>query len=168
MKVCAEADDGVQAVQRTIALPPDVLIIDMSMPRLNGLQATCQILRKLPNQRILLLTLYESENILRDALQVGVRGTVLKSDGSPNLTRPVEAIAQNKTFFMPRLPDHLGENASLIANWKSHGCQPRKDHSEESCTCPQGGHLRCSSAGRRLPGQLQASGVASLRLGSRK
>lgn len=112
-KVCAEADDGVQAVQRTIELQPDVLIIDMSMPRLNGLQATCQILRRLPNQRILLLTMYESETILRDALQVGVRGLVLKSDASLNLTRAVEALAQNKTFFMPRLADHPGETTKL-------------------------------------------------------
>lgn len=147
-KVCAEADDGVQAVQRTIELQPDVLIIDMSMPRLNGLQATCQILRQLPNQRILLLTMYESETILRDALQVGVRGLVLKSDASLSLTRAVEALAQNKTFFMPRSADHPGENASLIANWKSQRLSAQERPLEESCTYPHGGHLRCSSAGR--------------------
>jgi DNA-binding NarL/FixJ family response regulator len=90
-EVCAEAEDGVQAVQRTIELQRDVLIIDMSMPRLNGLQATCQILRLLPNQRILLLTMYESETLFRNALQVGVRGVVLKRDASLNLMRALEA-----------------------------------------------------------------------------
>ena len=104
-EVCAEAEDGVQAVQRTIELQPDVLIIDMSMPRLNGLQATCQILRQLPNQRILLLTMYESETLFRNALQVGVRGVVLKRDASLNLMRALEALAQNKVFFTSRLPD---------------------------------------------------------------
>jgi DNA-binding NarL/FixJ family response regulator len=104
-EVCAEADDGVQAVQRTIELQPDVLIIDMSMPRLNGLQATCQILRQLPNQRILLLTMYESETLFRNALQVGVRGVVLKRDASLNLMRALEALAQNKLFFTSRFPD---------------------------------------------------------------
>jgi len=104
-EVCAEAEDGVQAVQRTIELQPDVLIIDMSMPRLNGLQATCQILRQLPNQRILLLTMYESETLFRNALQVGVRGVVLKRDASLKLMRALEALAQNKVFFTSRLPD---------------------------------------------------------------
>jgi DNA-binding NarL/FixJ family response regulator len=104
-EVCAEAEDGVQAVQRTIELQPDVLIIDMSMPRLNGLQATCQILRQLPNQRILLLTMYESETLFRNALQVGVRGVVLKRDASLNLMRALEALAQNKFFPPSRLPD---------------------------------------------------------------
>ncbi len=104
-EVCAEAEDGVQAVQRTIELQPDVLIIDMSMPRLNGLQATCQILRQLPNQRILLLTMYESETLFRNALQVGVRGVVLKRDASLNLMRALEALAQNKFFSPSRLPD---------------------------------------------------------------
>jgi DNA-binding NarL/FixJ family response regulator len=104
-EVCAEAEDGAQAVQRTIELQPDVLIIDMSMPLLNGLQATCQILRQLPNQRILLLTMYESETLFRNALQVGVRGVVLKRDASLNLMRALEALAQNKLFFTSRLPD---------------------------------------------------------------
>ena len=104
-EVCAQAEDGVQAVQRTIELQPDVLIIDMSMPRLNGLQATCQILRQLPNQRILLLTMYESETLFRNALQVGVRGVVLKRDASLNLMRALEALAQNKLFFTSRFPD---------------------------------------------------------------
>src|SRR5262249_3180720 len=112
-EVCAEANDGAQAVQRTIELQPDVLIIDMSMPRLNGLQATCRILRQVPSQRVLLLTMYESETVFRDALQVGVRGVVLKSDVSLDLARAVEALVQNKTFFTPRLADSAsGERRS--------------------------------------------------------
>jgi DNA-binding NarL/FixJ family response regulator len=102
-EVCAEVCDGVQAVQRTIELQPDVLIIDISMPHLNGLQATCQILRRLPNQRVLVLTMYDSERILHDALQVGARGVVLKSDASLGLVRALEALEQNKTFFTPEL-----------------------------------------------------------------
>ena len=100
-EVCAEAE--VLELERLMR--PDVLIIDMSMPRLNGLQATCQILRQLPNQRILLLTMYESETLFRNALQVGVRGVVLKRDASLNLMRALEALAQNKVFFTSRLPD---------------------------------------------------------------
>jgi DNA-binding NarL/FixJ family response regulator len=118
-EVCAEAEDGVQAVQRTIELQPDVLIIDMSLPRLNGLQATCRILRQVPNQRVVLLTTYESETVFRDALQVGVRGVVLKSDASLDLTRVVEALLKTKAFSRPDWP-LTGEEASVIANWKSH------------------------------------------------
>jgi DNA-binding NarL/FixJ family response regulator len=111
--VCAEVCDGAQAVQRTIELQPDVLIIDVSMPHLNGLQATCQILRQLPHQRVLVLTMYDSERIFHDALQVGARGVVLKSDASLNLVRALEALEQNKTFFTPRLADSAsGERLS--------------------------------------------------------
>ena len=104
-EVCAEVGDGVQAVQRTIELQPDVLIIDVSMPHLNGLEATCQILRQMPSQRVLVLTMYDSEKILHDALQVGVRGVILKSDASVDLVRALEALEQNKTFFTPSLSD---------------------------------------------------------------
>jgi DNA-binding NarL/FixJ family response regulator len=108
-EVCAEVGDGVQAVQRTIELRPDVLIIDVSMPYLNGLEASCQILRQIPKQRVLVLTMYDSEKILHDALQVGVRGVVLKSEASFNLVLALEALEQNKTFFTPRLHSALGE-----------------------------------------------------------
>jgi DNA-binding NarL/FixJ family response regulator len=103
--VCAEVGDGVQAVQRTIELRPDILIIDVSMPHLNGLQATCQILCQMPSQRVLVLTMYDSEKILHDAQQVGVQGVILKSDASVDLVRALEALEQNKTFFTPRLSD---------------------------------------------------------------
>jgi DNA-binding NarL/FixJ family response regulator len=102
-EVCAEVGEGRQAVERTIELQPDIVILDISMPDMNGLTAAREILHQLPKQRILVLTMYDSEKILHDALQVGVRGVVLKSDASLDLVRAVQALEQDMTFFTPRL-----------------------------------------------------------------
>src|SRR5579862_1520986 len=79
-EVAAEAADGREAVERTWQLKPDIVILDIGMPRLNGLDAARQILRKKPEQKVLLLTDVESEQVMREALRIGVKGFVLKSD----------------------------------------------------------------------------------------
>jgi len=75
--VCGEAIDGRVAVEKTRELRPDLVLIDVGMPNLNGLDATRQILNTAPNTRVLVLTVHESEQIVRDVLEVGARGFVL-------------------------------------------------------------------------------------------
>jgi DNA-binding NarL/FixJ family response regulator len=90
--VCGEAADGKAAVEKCTQLRPDLLILDIWMPKLNGVDAARQILKNNPAQRILLLTDVNSEKVVRDCLQVGVRGWVLKSDGLGDLTTAVETM----------------------------------------------------------------------------
>jgi DNA-binding NarL/FixJ family response regulator len=104
-EVCGEAGDGRDAVARTLQLNPDIVILDIGMPNLNGLAACSQILQKNPRQRILILTITDSERVIREVLEVGARGFVLKSDAARDLIAAVEALERNRTFFT----SHVGE-----------------------------------------------------------
>jgi DNA-binding NarL/FixJ family response regulator len=99
LEVCAEASDGRQAVQLAAKLRPDIVIIDIGMPQLNGLDATRQIVRADPNVKVLILTMHESEQIVREVLAAGARGYLLKSDAGRDLITAIEALASKKTFF---------------------------------------------------------------------
>ena len=98
-KVCGEAADGRDAVEKTKQLKPDIVILDIGMPNLNGLAAARQILQNEPRQRILILTITESEQVVREVLEVGARGFVLKSDAARDLLAAVDALQQHRTFF---------------------------------------------------------------------
>ena len=98
-EVCGEAKDGRDAVESAKALRPDLVLVDVGMPNLNGLDATRQILSQLPNTRVLVLTMHESEQIIREVLEVGARGFLLKSDTARDLIAAVEALQRRTTFF---------------------------------------------------------------------
>jgi DNA-binding NarL/FixJ family response regulator len=90
-EVCGEAGDGREAIEKCRQLKPDLLILDICMPRLNGVDVGRQILKDDPAQRILVLTSVDSEQVVRDCLEAGVRGWVFKSDGTEDLKAAVEA-----------------------------------------------------------------------------
>ena len=98
-EVCAEAIDGREAVKKANQLKPDIIIVDIAMPNLNGLEATRQILQRLTSSQVLVLTMYESEQIVREVLEAGARGYVLKSDAGRDLISAVEALQRKETFF---------------------------------------------------------------------
>ena len=102
-EVCGEAADGRDAVEKCRQLKPDLLILDICMPKLNGVDAARRILRDNPDQRILVLTDVDSEQVIRDCLEVGVRGWVFKSDGTHDLTTAVEALQQHRSTFSSRV-----------------------------------------------------------------
>ena len=102
-EICGEATDGRQAVEKTQQLKPDLVILDIGMPNLTGLDATRQILHDNPQQKILVLTITDTDQVVRDVLQAGARGFVLKSDAARDLVAAVEAIQQNRTFFTTRV-----------------------------------------------------------------
>jgi DNA-binding NarL/FixJ family response regulator len=102
-EVCGEARDGREAVEYAIKLRPDILLLDIGMPNLNGLDATRQILTTIPEARILILTIHDSEQVVREVLAAGARGFVLKSDAGRDLLAAVEALQQRQTFFTPRV-----------------------------------------------------------------
>jgi DNA-binding NarL/FixJ family response regulator len=104
-EVCAEAADGRDAVEKAVQLKADIVILDIGMPNLNGLEATRQILRVLPQARILILTMHESEQVVREVLEAGARGFLLKSDAGRDLVAAVEALQRHKTFFTSKVAE---------------------------------------------------------------
>jgi DNA-binding NarL/FixJ family response regulator len=112
-EVCGEATDGWQAVKLTAELKPDVVAMDIGMPNLNGLDAARQILRDNPRQKILFLTMYQSEQLARTIQQAGARGLLLKSEAGSELVNAIEAVQRSGNFFSTRLSTELrGEQRS--------------------------------------------------------
>ncbi len=116
--ICGEAIDGLQAVQMARELHPDIVILDIGMPRLNGLDATRQILQHDPDQRVLILTVNNSERLIHDVLNAGARGFVLKSDAGHDLVNAVHALERHRTFFTPKVQEVL-DNQFAPANLNS-------------------------------------------------
>lgn len=102
-QVCGEASGGREAVEKTLQLRPDVVILDIGMPNLNGLEATRQILRSNPQARVLILTLHDSDQVVREVLSAGARGFLLKSDAARDLVAAVDALRHDKTYFTSKV-----------------------------------------------------------------
>lgn len=98
-EVTGEAATGREAVDLAKRLRPDVVVMDVSLPELNGLDATRQILKDTPRTEVLVLTMHHSEELARNVLQAGARGYVLKSDADQSLIAAVESLRQHKPFL---------------------------------------------------------------------
>jgi DNA-binding NarL/FixJ family response regulator len=116
--VCGEAADGRDTVEKCRQLKPDLLILDICLPILNGLDTARQILKHNPAQAILILTAVDSEQVIRDCLEAGVRGWVFKSDGTTDLTTAVEAIQRRKSIFSSRVSN------LIVDGYKRHRVDP--------------------------------------------
>jgi len=101
--VVAQADNGREAAALVEMHKPDIAILDLSMPELNGLDATRRILAVRPETCVLILTAHESEQLVREVLNAGARGYVLKSDAGRILVRAVEALLEGQTFFTSKV-----------------------------------------------------------------
>ena len=102
-EICAEASDGRAAVQLSEELAPDIVILDLSMPELNGLEAARRIVAHCPRSRVLMLTMHETEQFVRETLAAGVRGYILKTDAGRDLLTAVDALLRGETFFTSRM-----------------------------------------------------------------
>jgi DNA-binding NarL/FixJ family response regulator len=98
-EVSGEAVDGREAVERARHLKPDLVLLDIGMPNLNGIEAARQILANSPEIDILILTVHDSQEVVREVLGVGARGYLLKSDAGRDLVTAVEAVQRRQTFF---------------------------------------------------------------------
>ena len=106
-EVVAEAEDGRKAVELVAETRPDVAILDYQLPSLNGVDATREIRAVRPQTEVLIFTMHESELLLREALEAGARGYLLKSDARKFLIAAVEALSQHKPFFTGRVSEAL-------------------------------------------------------------
>jgi DNA-binding NarL/FixJ family response regulator len=97
--ICGEASTGNEAVEKARQLQPDIVILDIGMPELNGLAATVQIHEVAPNAPVLVLTMHSGEELIQSCLRAGAQGYVLKSDAERDLISAVKALVQHRTFF---------------------------------------------------------------------
>jgi DNA-binding NarL/FixJ family response regulator len=108
----AEASNGREAVEKANRLKPDVAVLDIGMPSLNGLEAARQILRKDPHIKIVILTMHESDNLIREVLKVGARGYVSKIDAIQDLVKAINAVRSGVTFFPAKVSEIFLEGYS--------------------------------------------------------
>lgn len=109
-EVVGEASDGREAVGMAEALAPDVVIMDIAMPNLNGIQATTQIVKKNPQVGVIILSMHSDETYLTRTLTAGAKGYLLKDNADVDLHRAVQVVAQGKPFFSPAIADTLLED----------------------------------------------------------
>ncbi len=106
-ELCGEAENGQEAVRLADELKPEVIIMDVSMPGMNGVEATRVIKKNLPQAKVLLLTLHVSVDLVRSAFRAGARGYVLKSDAEQDLIRALLVVMGDGTYVSPRIDPEL-------------------------------------------------------------
>lgn len=104
-QVCAEAANGREAVEKAGALKPDVAVLDIGMPLLNGIEATRQMRKVSPDTEVLILTMHDSELMIQGVLEAGARGYILKDDADRNLIAAVDALRRHKPYFSSRVSE---------------------------------------------------------------
>ena len=105
LKIIGQAANGIELIDLLKKQAPDIVILDIGMPSLNGLEAARQILKEAPQTKVLILTVHDSEQVVREVLDAGARGFVLKSDAARDLVAAVDALRKNKTFFTSKVAE---------------------------------------------------------------
>ena len=106
-QVVAEARDGKEAIAKAVDTEPDIAIVDYSLPTMNGVEATRQILARIPTAEVLIFTMHDSDVLIREVLEAGARAYLLKSDANRHLVAAVESLAAHKPFFTGRVSEQL-------------------------------------------------------------
>ena len=106
-EVCGIAATGREAVEQALALKPDVVVMDMSMPELNGLDAARQIKRRLPQTEILIFTAHQTDELIREVFEAGVKSFIFKSEAHHFLVEAIQSLSQHKPFFTNKVSEVL-------------------------------------------------------------
>lgn len=149
-EVVAEAADGRDAIEKARETKPDVAILDISMPLLNGLEATRQIMSSVSQTKVLILTVHDSDPLIQQVLETGARGYLLKTDAAGDLVAAVDALRRNKTFFTPKVAQMVLEGYL---------------HKDSNNATPGGGAYRLTGRQREIV-QLLAEGKSSKEVAS--
>jgi DNA-binding NarL/FixJ family response regulator len=119
-EVCGEVRTGAQAVAKAKELKPDIAILDITMPELNGLEAAKRIQKLSEKTEILMLSVHYSDQLIREVIEAGIRGYIVKSDSDRDLSIALDNLANHKPFFAPRVTE-------VILNSSSGGVSPRTE-----------------------------------------
>jgi DNA-binding NarL/FixJ family response regulator len=106
-EVCGVAATGREAVEQAFALKPDIVVMDMSMPDLNGLDAARQIKRRLPQTEILIFTAHQTDELIREVFEAGVKSFIFKSQAHHFLVQAIQSLSQHKPFFTNKVAEVL-------------------------------------------------------------
>ncbi len=119
-EICGEAHTGTEALNKAKELKPHVAILDISMPEMDGLEAARHIRKHSPKTEILVLSMHYSDQLIREILEAGIRGYVVKSDSDRDLVLAVEALANHRPFFTPHATElmltNLATSTTALAN----------------------------------------------------
>lgn len=107
LKVIGEATNGQTAVDKAIELKPDIAILDIAMPRMNGIEAAKRIRKRLPDTKILILSMYSHEHYIDELLETGVSGYLLKDSSGRDIVKAIHAALKNETFLSPYISKKL-------------------------------------------------------------
>lgn len=109
-RVTSEAADGNQAVENAIATRPDIAVLDIAMPKLNGIEAAQRISEQLPQTAIIILSMHSDEGYVLRALKSGARGYLLKDSAESDLIQAIKVVSEGKAFFSPEISRVLAED----------------------------------------------------------
>lgn len=132
-EVCGEAANGHEAVDMGLRLRPDIIIMDISMPDLNGLEATRLILTRAPESQILVLTMHDSPEIIERMVAAGARGYVLKSDAERDLVAAIEAVYHRQPFFTPAASEVMLKISRDTARGRRRGSSVSRQLTPREC-----------------------------------
>jgi len=118
LEVVGEASDGLQAVKQCGNLQPDIAVLDLSMPLLNGVEAAREIIKTCPKTKVVILTEHTHNRYIQECMQVGVNGYVLKGDTGNQLVAALAAVAKGETYISPSLSRVVEESGHLAATQK--------------------------------------------------
>ncbi|MEO8186403.1 MAG: response regulator transcription factor [Burkholderiaceae bacterium] len=141
-EVIAEAKDGKEAVWQAVALQPDLILMDLSMPRMTGIEATVQIKERLPRTRIIALTAFKTEEYVHEALRAGIDGYVMKDVSYEELLAALRSVMAGKKFLSPDV------SGQLVNNFLHRGATPRPISPWEKLTVRERGILKLIAEGR--------------------
>ncbi len=127
LEVVGEAEDGRQAVAMVKKLRPEVVLMDIAMPMLNGLEATRQVLKAVPSTRVLILSAYSDEAYVKDAIESGARGYLLKQTSSRDVCQAIRIVQQGNTFFSPSVAKGLAARDQSSME-RGEACKQRSNH----------------------------------------
>ncbi|HET8761156.1 MAG TPA: response regulator transcription factor [Nitrospiria bacterium] len=126
--VVGEAKDGVEAVEKTKQLQPDVVLMDISMPRMTGVEATRKIKEQCPSVRVVVLTMYEEEEYIFDLVKTGVAGYLLKNSDSAQIVKAIRSAAKGESFLHPTIAGKILTEFTHMAEGR--GKKPAKGKSD--------------------------------------
>jgi len=124
--VCAEAQDGREAVDLAIQHKPDIAVLDVSLPTLNGIEATRQIRRDSPYTEVLVFTMHNSDELISEVLHAGARGYLLKTEADEQIFNAVSALARHRPFFSNQVSETLLDKFNSGVTGHSTGLTPRE------------------------------------------
>lgn len=118
-EVIAEVGDGREAIRQTVALKPDVAVLDVGMPLLNGIDATQQIVKRVPETRVLVLSMHSDEAYVTRAMQAGASGYMLKDSLGEELIKGVELVASGQAYFSPSIARLMLDDYTRLVSGKN-------------------------------------------------